>query len=80
MDNIPEVRNMDPEKINIKYKPNKTGSQVIAYCDEYPSLQGIGPSEGQATANFWKAFNKAEMMEVQEHNHQKKLEAEKKAA
>ncbi|MBF0359431.1 MAG: hypothetical protein HQK49_00375 [Oligoflexia bacterium] len=48
---------MDFSKIVIKYKLNAKGTHYIAYCDEYPSVQGIGPSEGHATANFWKAFN-----------------------
>ncbi|MBF0297332.1 MAG: hypothetical protein HQK51_01345 [Oligoflexia bacterium] len=51
---------MDFNKVILKYKMNTKGTHYIAYCDEYPSLQGIGPSEGHATANFWKAFNSIE--------------------
>ncbi len=52
---------MDMEKVVLKFKKNAKGTHVIAFCDEYPSLQGVGPDEGHATANFWKAFNNAEM-------------------
>jgi len=51
---------MDIEKVILKYKKNAKGTHTIAYCEEYPSLQGIGPDEGHATANFWKAFNNEE--------------------
>lgn len=52
---------MDMEKVILKFKKNAKGTHTIAYCEEYPTLQGIGPDEGHATANFWKAFNSAEM-------------------
>ncbi|MBF0315710.1 MAG: hypothetical protein HQK50_01880 [Oligoflexia bacterium] len=65
---------MDPQKVSLKFKKNAKGSHTIAYCDEYPSVQGIGPSEGQAVANFWKAFNVVE--DKAEHAHT----LEKKAA
>lgn len=52
---------MDMEKVILKFKKNAKGTHTIAFCEEYPSIQGIGPDEGHATANFWKAFNIAEM-------------------
>jgi hypothetical protein len=51
---------MDIEKVVLKFKMNAKGTHHIAYCDEYPQIQGIGPDQGHATANFWKAFNNAE--------------------
>lgn len=65
---------MDIEKVVLKFKMNAKGTHHIAYCEEYPQLQGIGPTEGQATANFWKAFNNAEV------SISKKASDEKKAA
>ena len=65
---------MDMNKVNLKLKMNAKGTHHIAYCDEYPSLQGIGPSEGQAIANFWKAFNLAEEKAAAEVSFQKKME------
>lgn len=52
---------MDIEKVILKFKKNAKGTHTIAYCEEYPTIQGIGPDEGHATANFWKAYNTAEM-------------------
>lgn len=59
---------MDLTKVVLLYKMNAKGTHHIAYCDEYPSIQGIGPSQEQATANFWKAFNKAESEEGFQHH------------
>ncbi len=63
---------MDIEKVVLKFKMNAKGTHHIAYCEEYPQLQGIGPSEGQATANFWKAFNNAEVNISKQASVQKK--------
>ncbi len=52
---------MDMEKVVLKFKKNAKGTHTIAYCEEYPSIHGIGPDEGHAIANFWKGFNAAEM-------------------
>jgi len=65
---------MDMNKVELKLKMNAKGTHHIAYCEEYPSLQGIGPSEGQAIANFWKAFNLAEEKAAAEVSRQKKME------
>ncbi len=65
---------MDMNKVSLKLKMNAKGTHHIAYCDEYPSLQGIGPSEGQAIANFWKAFNLAEEKAAAEVSMQKKID------
>lgn len=59
---------MDLTKVVLLYKMNAKGTHHIAYCEEYPSIQGIGPSQEQATANFWKAFNKAENQEDFQHH------------
>lgn len=68
---------MDYSKVTIKTKLNKKGTHTIAYCEEYPEVQGIGPSEDQAIANFWRAFNNADLKE----SHQQTLAAkEAKAA
>ncbi len=69
---------MDIDKVVLQYKMNAKGTHYIAYCEEYPTVQGIGPSEGHATANFWKAFNKLEALTEHEHTQTKK--AEKAAA
>ena len=71
---------MDPDKITIKYKKSKNGNAVIAYCEEYPEIQGMGPSEEQATANFWKCFNNKEMSLEREASEKKKLEKQEKKA
>ena len=65
---------MDIDKVVLKTKMNAKGTHHIAYCEEYPSIQGIGPSEGQAIANFWKGFNSAEMKSDEQANKQKKAE------
>ncbi|OFZ20713.1 MAG: hypothetical protein A2202_06125 [Bdellovibrionales bacterium RIFOXYA1_FULL_36_14] len=51
---------MEMEKVILKHKLNDKGTHHIAYCDEYPQIQGTGPSPEQATASFWRAFNKAQ--------------------
>lgn len=56
---------MDYNKVVLKFKMNDKKTHYIAYCDEYPEVNGIGPSEGHATVNFWKVFNSRE--EKQEH-------------
>lgn len=71
---------MDIEKIVLKYKSTTKGDQVIAYCEEYPQLQGMGKDEGSATAHFWRAFNKMEDTVAHEETLKKKadkIEAEK---
>lgn len=65
---------MDMEKVILKFKKNAKGTHSIAYCDEYPELQGIGPTEGHAVANFWKAFNNAENKHEHEAAIQRKNE------
>ena len=65
---------MDIEKVVLKFKMNAKGTHHIAFCDEYPQVQGIGPSEGQATANFWRAFNNAEAKQEMQVGQQKKSE------
>lgn len=55
---------MDYDKVNLKTKPNKKGTHTIAYCEEYPNVQGIGPTPDQAIANFWRAFNNADLKEA----------------
>ena len=69
---------MDIEKVVLKFKMNAKGTHCIAYCDEYPQIQGIGPSEGHATANFWKAFNGAEDKAAHSETLQKKADAKLK--
>ena len=66
---------MDIDKVVLKFKKNPKGTATIAYCDEYPQVQGIGPDEGHATANFWKVFNSYESK--QEHDMTLKKKAEK---
>jgi len=51
---------MDIEKVVLKYKKNEKGTVVTAYCDAYPNIQGKGPDENKATADFWHAFNNFE--------------------
>ncbi|MEI8347983.1 MAG: hypothetical protein WCG27_10990 [Pseudomonadota bacterium] len=65
---------MDMLKVILKYKMNAKGTHHIAYCEEYPQIQGIGPSEGQATANFWKAYNNAESKTETQATQQKRSE------
>ena len=67
---------MDIDKVVIKFRQSTKGNQTIAYCEEYPQLQGIGQNEGQATANFWKAFNNAESKMEHESTLKKKQEKE----
>ncbi len=59
---------MDLTKVELMYRMNSKGTHHIAYCQAYPSIEGIGPSQEQATANFWKAFNKAENQEDFQHH------------
>lgn len=47
---------MDFDKVNLKIKMNAKGTHYIAYCEEYPQIQGVAPSEDLATQNFWRAF------------------------
>lgn len=69
---------MDIDKITIKFRANKKGTATIAYCDEVTDIQGIGPTEEEATRNFWRAFNARESnMEHQETVKKKEM---KKAA
>ena len=68
---------MEAEKVVLKFKMNAKGTQHIAYCDEYPQVQGMGNSEGQATAHFWKAFNNSE--DKMQHEATEKKKAEKLA-
>ena len=70
---------MDMNKVRLKFKMNAKQTHHIAYCEEYPEIQGIGPSEGQATADFWRAFNNAEDKNAHQATQQKK-QKEKVAA
>lgn len=54
---------MDLSKVVIQYKTHPKGDKTIAYCNEYPQLQGIGKSQDEATANFWRAYNAADNRE-----------------
>ncbi len=63
---------MEMDKVVLKFKLNAKGNTHIAYCDEYPQIQGMGPSEGQAIASFWKAFNSYEEKQNKESNLQKR--------
>jgi hypothetical protein len=65
---------MDMEKVVLKFRQNEKKTHTVAYCEEYPQVQGIGPSEQLATANFWKVFNKASEQEAHDVSAKKKEE------
>ena len=69
---------MDPEKVIIQFKRNAKDTHFIAYCEEYPEVEGIGPTEGHAIANFWKNFNNAD--DKLDHQKNQKKKEDKKAA
>ena len=66
---------MDPSNVEIKFKDNKKGTQVVAYCEEYPEIQGIGPNKDTAVRNFWRAFNNREAELEQTQTEEKKKAA-----
>lgn len=70
---------MDFSKVTLLTKLNKKGTHTIAYCEEYPEIQGIGPTEEQAVANFWRCFNNADQKESHNMTMAKKEESKKVA-
>jgi len=70
---------LDPSKVSLKFKPSKSGKAVIAYCEEYPEIQGNGANEEQATSSFWKQFN-AKELEIEHEESERKKEEQKKAS
>jgi hypothetical protein len=71
---------LDPAKVKLRFKPTKNQKATIAYCDEYPDIQGTGNDQAQATANFWKQFNAREIQLEHEATERKKLDDLKKAS
>ena len=67
---------MDINKVILKFKINAKGTHTIAYCDEYPAIQGVGETEDQATANFWKSYNTAESKQEHAATMSKKMQKE----